>query len=1272
MCGLSVTVDSTADSTSAVTANAITIRPDRQDPFSRGSMCPKAPMLAELHCDSERIRHPLKKVGSDWVEISWDEALDTVIEQFNKIRNEHSADAIASYLGNPIVHNLGMMLYIKQLTRAIGSRNVFSATSMDQLPHHFAAHYMFGHEFRIPVPDVNRTDYMIVLGANPIASNGSIMTSAGIRERLKALKERGGKLVVIDPRRTETAEMATTHCFINPGTDVFLLLAFLHQLFAGNHLAPGRLSEYLPTDSIKTLKQLSQRFSPEVVAVTTGITADKIRHLVADYMQQTRAVIYGRMGVSTQRHGGLCHWLINTINIVSGHFDTTGGMMFPRPAIELARGRNQPDSLNRWHSRVRGLPEFYGEYPVSAMTEEMLTPGPGQVRGMLTVCGNPVLSTPNGKRLEEALPALDFMVSVDNYINETTRHANIILPTPSGLEIDHYDIIFNLISVSNNVKFSEALFPVDTDRLYDWQILKRLIAGLTEKKASLIEKAALHISTPRRVINWGLMLGAYGCLSHPRRWFKGLSLKRVIQTKHGIDLGPLEPRVPEGLLTDDRMIHLTPKVFTEAVEALEVPSVASDEFPLQLIGRRHVNTNNSWMHQFRKLVNSRQVRCTAMMNPSDATARTIGDGALVRVSSATGSIELNAEVTDSIMSGVVCIPHGFGHHGNGTRISNALVKPGASVNDITSEQHFDLVTGNAAFSGLPLQIVKIADAPESEAPSDDTILTGLPMLILYGSRTGNAEYLAHECKALALDVGLLPTVLPMTEVTPSEIASSERLLMICSTYGDGDMPDNAYDLWQSLQQTDAVSLSNTGFAVLALGDRAYDTFCEAGKAWDMQLEKLGAERLVERIDCDTDFEIQARDWITSTLPTLGTHGDQKPVSVALSELRKASAADAPAGINRGSPWPAQVLDKRVLSGKGSTQEVVHYALSINDAGWSYQPGDSVNLIVKNTSANIDALLNLFNNSKPANQTTIPENTLREKLTELEWVRPSRKLLQHLASRLAKRHAKELTDALASADVNQLDLWINGRDVQDLVADYPTAFIDIQELLPLLIPVQARAYSIASSPLAYAEEIHLTVATVRRRDNDRDYAGFASGYLADSMEPGSTVNLYPAPQTGFSLPEDSQAPVIMIGPGTGLAPFRGFLQHRAQQKTAGISIGDSWLFFGNPHRETDYLYQAEIEAYLDDGILTRIDLAFSRDQSDKVYVQHRLISAGEEFVSWLKRGAFVYICGDASRMAADVDQAIKSVLIEHDKHSTETATEFLKDLKSTGRYLLDVY
>ena len=1232
MCGVEVKYD-----LEAVGEKQISVTPDKLDPFSRGSMCPKAPVLGPLHYDESRLKYPMQRNGDKWERISWSEAYDTIEREFKRLRRDHGKDSIASYLGNPIVHNLGMLLFVKTLTKAIGSKNVFSATSMDQLPHHFAAHFMFGHEFRIPVPDIDRTDHMIILGANPLASNGSIMTSAGVTERLKHIKDRGGKFVVIDPRKTETAKVASEHHFIRPATDVYFLLAFLHILYRDHHVKLERLAPHIKGQEI--IGDLVAPFRPSLAADITGISEAEIERLAAEFSAQDKAVIYGRMGLSTQPHGGLCNWLLNTINIVSGNFDRAGGMMFPAPAIELARSKKQPRAFGRWKSQSRGLKEFYGEYPVSGMVDEFHGEDDKKIRGFMTICGNPVLSTPSGSRLETVLPDLEFMVSIDNYINETTRHANIILPTPSGLEIDHYDMIFHTISVSNNVKFSEALFPVEKDRPYDWQVLKELIGRLSPKGLDMYTR----LMTPRRAVNWGLMLGRYGKLSHPKRWLSGLTLKKVIASKHGIRLGPLMPRVPEGLITDDRKINMSPAPYIERLK-----EIIADEFPalvkasnaagadeLRLIGRRHVSTNNSWMHQYKKLSRSKMVRCTAMINPDDAKRLRISDGSNILVASRIGEISLPAEVTEEMMQGTICIPHGFGHHRKGTRVPIASEKPGVSVNDITDHMIIDPVTGNAAFSGQIVKVRALEDYREVKQ------VTGKPLSVIYGSRTGNAEAVAADVARMAESHDMAARVLSMDEIDLETLARFERVMVICSTYGEGDMPDNAQALWEAAQAEGAADLSSVHYSVMALGDTAYETFCQAGRDWDRRLEELGAKRISERVESSVDYTDNAQAWMAKALPIITKQGEQTHRVTQTSNVQKTSTA----GTSRDNPLTFTLTQKKALTATGSSKETYHYVLEHEDTSQLYEAGGILNLF----SENDPDLVNEFAKAIGVNLKLKKNKTLKSDLMQKFDLRtPSIDLLGMVG----------LT----------LEDDLGGQDVLDILSQIPKAKRDIARVLKCLRPLMPRSYSIASSPDHSDGKVDLCVATVRYEREGRKYGGVASTYLQDRIEVGTKLRGYFVRNKAFTLPEDKTRPVIMIGPGTGIAPFRGFLQaHSLQNYTSPM-----WLFFGDRNAQTDFLYQNELETFKKDGVLTRLDTAFSRDQKEKIYVQDRMRENGQEFYNWLEQGAALFVCGDAKHMAHDVDLALREIIAKYSGLNAEDTEAYIDMMKREKRYVRDVY
>lgn len=709
MCGLEIRVQG---------SEILSIRGDKADPFSRGHICPKATALADIHHDPDRLKYPVRRTAVGWERIGWEEALTTVVDELQAIQAQHGRDAIGIYLGNPNVHNLGLMLYGGPFIRSLKTRNRFSATSVDQLPHQFAAYLMFGHQLLFPVPDVDRTGYMLMLGANPLASNGSLMTAGGIENRLKALQKRGGKLVVIDPRRTETAAFADAHHFIRPGSDALFLLALLHTLHAEDLLHPGRLAAF--TDGFEILAQVVRDFPPEAVAGQTGIPAETMRQVARELAAAERGVVYGRIGVSTQEFGGLCQWLINVLNIVTGNMDRPGGAMFTLPAIDvvgLTTLTGQTGNIGRRHTRLRRLPAVGGEFPVAAMAEEILTPGEGQIRGLVTVAGNPVLSTPNGRQLDEALSGLDFMVAIDIYINETTRHAHLILPTTTGLETDHYDLIFHLLAVRNTAKYSPALFAPAAGMMHDWQLLQALrnrFEGTdgVDRRSFRSKFDFQKRLPPHKILDLGLRFGPYGAWGPAGAGRNGdsLSLRRLQRAPHGMDLGPLQPILQSRLCTPSRRIVLAPEPFLADLARLKktllAGQAAAPAGELRLIGRRQLRSNNSWMHNYTRLVKGKE-RCTLLMHPDDAAARKLTDGRPVTVTSRVGAVSLPLEISAEMMPGVVSMPHGWGHGRDGVRLSVAQAHPGASINDLTDEQQLDALTGNAAFSGLPVQVTAV-------------------------------------------------------------------------------------------------------------------------------------------------------------------------------------------------------------------------------------------------------------------------------------------------------------------------------------------------------------------------------------------------------------------------------------------------------------------------------------------------------------------------------------------------------------------------------------
>ena len=661
----------------------VAIRGDDADPFSHGHVCPKGNAILDLEADPDRLTTPVRKVDGQWQPIGWDEAFALAGDRLAAIQAEHGAAAVAAYLGNPNVHHFGHIAYLPALLKLLRTPNLFSASSVDQWPHQYVNALMYGHQFLLPVPDLDRTDFLLMLGANPVASNGSLMTAPGIPRRLKAIAARGS-VVLLDPRRTETAALASEHHFIRPGSDAWFLVAFLQQLL---RLGPPRVAAY--GDRLAGLDDALAAIAVmdcADVTARTGIAEETILDLATRFHRAGRAVAYGRMGVSVQRHGTLCQWLLQLVNLVTGNLDREGGSLVNEPAIPITGPGTSPGQRGRWRSRVRGLPEFAGELPVAALGEEMLTPGPGQVRALLTVAGNPVLSTPDGRALERALPALDFMLSIDVYINESTRHADLILPPASPLTQFHYDLIFNAFAVRRVARLNRPLRERAAHERADWEIVNGLGAAL----ASAAAKPWRPLPEPRALIAAGLARGD-----------SGLTFEQLEAAEHGLDLGPLRPSLLRRLETPSGCIDAGPPELLALLQ--DLATAPADNGSLRLFGRRDARSNNSWMHNAPRLVKGKP-RHQLLMHPTDLAARGLRDGDRVRIRSRVGCVETEVQACEDLMPGSACLPHGFGHGRAGVQLRRANTVAGASYNDLSDPLALDGGCANAALNGLDIVV----------------------------------------------------------------------------------------------------------------------------------------------------------------------------------------------------------------------------------------------------------------------------------------------------------------------------------------------------------------------------------------------------------------------------------------------------------------------------------------------------------------------------------------------------------------------------------------
>jgi len=720
-------------------------RGNDEDPFSRGFICPKGVALADLHDDPDRLRTPLVRRDGRLVEATWDEAFAAVEEGLGRVIAAHGRHAVAVYLGNAGAHSLSLMLYLRVFLTALGSRSLYTASSVDQMPKQVSGALLYGTGAHLPVPDVDRTAYLLMLGANPYVSNGSLLTAPDMPGRLRALRRRGGRLVVVDPRRTQTARHADEHLFIRPGTDAFFLLGMVHTLFDEELVSLGRLEPHV--SGVEEVRALARDFAPERVGAVCGIAAEDIRRITRELAGAPAAAVYGRIGTCTQEFGTLASWLVDVVNVLTGNLDRPGGAMFTLPGIggptvRGVPGRGRGARFGRWRSRVRGLEERLGELPAATLAEDIDTPGEGALRALVTFGGNPCASNPNVARLTAAVESLEFRVSVDLYLHETSRLADVVLPAPSPLEASHYDVLLGALAVRNMARYAPAALPLPEGQLPEWEIVLKLAAtvagepGARPEWTQVDDLAAATVASqvaadessrahgrdrdellaavsgergPERLLDLMLRAGPYGdgFGAHPG----GITLRALRQQPNGVDLGPLQPRIPDTLRTASGTVELAaPPLLQDAQRLRQRLAETADGAAaggMVLVGRRNLRSNNSWMHNVEMLVRGKP-QCTLLVHPDDAARLGLVDGGAARVASRAGEVVAPVEVSDEMMPGVVSLPHGWGHGLPGSRHAVAAEYAGVNSNLLTDENAVDPLSGNAVLNGIPV-IVEVAD-----------------------------------------------------------------------------------------------------------------------------------------------------------------------------------------------------------------------------------------------------------------------------------------------------------------------------------------------------------------------------------------------------------------------------------------------------------------------------------------------------------------------------------------------------------------------------------
>ena len=725
MCGLEVHLDAED--------HVKVIRPDRDDVWSNGFICPKGTTLGRLHEDPDRIRVPMIREGSpddpQWRQATWDEAFARCEELLHGVLDEHGIEAMTAFIGNPAGHSFSLSRYGALLMGQAGFPMIYSAGTVDQWPKNVSSVLMYGNMWKIPTVDIAHTDLWIIMGGNPQASGGSLLASPDQLAQIDGIKARGGQVIVIDPRRTITADHASEWIPIVPGTDAALLLAMANVIFAEVLHSLGAVDGLV--EGVEAVREACASYTPERVEAFCKVPAATIRRLARALAGARAGGLYGRIGLCNQEFGTLASWMVDVVNIIAGQFDKQGGMLFGTPAGEpfvwkLDTALTGAPEFGRWRSRVRGAPEVLGQVPCSCLAEEIATPGDGQIRALINIAANPALSVPDSQHLEDSLPLLDCMIAIDCYMNETTRFAHVILPAPSPLESPHFDELMWAWSIGTASKWSDQLFDTPEGYVPEWEIMARLGWLCTGAADADFDFAALDDGFfavmcgmygrdpettlplydhggPERMIDLQLRMGPWG--DRYGEVPDGLNLERVKAAEHGVDLGPMQPgRAAEVIGTPSGRIELAPEYILSDLPRLDA-ALERDPDSLVLVSRRNIKSKNTWMHNVKVLVKAGN-RCTLLMHPEDAADAGLVDEAIALVSSEAGSVEVPVEISDEMMPGVVSLPHGWGHDRPGTRLSVAREHAGINSNLLAPGHFVDVLSGNQAVNGIPVQVVR--------------------------------------------------------------------------------------------------------------------------------------------------------------------------------------------------------------------------------------------------------------------------------------------------------------------------------------------------------------------------------------------------------------------------------------------------------------------------------------------------------------------------------------------------------------------------------------